>query len=250
MFALSLGTCLATAEPKPPPAQRELQRVYDRAKGAHSEKEFTTVIDACHSAVNDNNSEDDRQYADELCAWALAKRAALRAASDNGVDAALADYEESIALHPRAGVFLARGTLYCDLGNWGRAADDYRAALRLDPNRAAAYRMTAWFMATCPEATFRDAKLAVESAQKAVEMDDPPDYRSLDALAAAQANAGDFEQAGETQQRAIAGAGQGVEDAALLADRLQLYRDSKPYRMPVSAATHARGQQPSPRVTR
>jgi tetratricopeptide (TPR) repeat protein len=237
---------LDAAEPKLTEAERHLRRAYERAKTARSESDYTAIIDTCRDAVGVDTSDIDRQYAERLRAWALGQRATARSKPLVDADAVLVDYNESLAIDPRVTVFLARGDFYERLARWSDAASDYRAALRLDPKSAAANRSAAWLMATCPVETFRDQKLASESAQRAAELGDPADYRYLDTLAAAAANAGDFKQAKALQTRAIATASQSVSATkAELKIRLHMYQESKPYRMPASAPSTTASQRKS-----
>ena len=236
----ALAANIRAAEPKPTGAENHLRRAYDRAKGARNEGDYTAIIEACREAVGVETSDVDRQYADRLRAWALSQRATARTKPLVDADAVLADYSEALEIDPRVAVFLARGDFYQRLARWGNAASDYRAALRLDPNSAAAHRSAAWLMATCPVETFRDPALAQESAKKAAELGDPADYRYLDTLAAAAANADDFKQAKALQIRAITMASQSVSAIkAELRIRLHMYEQSKPYRTVIAAPSSA-----------
>ncbi len=74
-----------------------------------------------------------------------------------------------------------------------------------------------------------DGKRAVESATKACELSNGKDPNSIDTLAAACAEAGDFDQAVKRQSQAI----DLLTDAKEKEDfvtRLKLYREKKPYR--------------------
>ena len=86
----------------------------------------------------------------------------------------------------------------------------------------------AWIMATCPDEQFRDDMLALKLAQQAIDADGEDDWRYLDTLAAAQASAGQFDQAQETIKKALAKSPQDQTEA--LAARLNLYTEEKPYR--------------------
>src|SRR5438132_11807975 len=55
-----------------------------------------------------------------------------------------------------------RGNAYFHLGQFKRAQDDFVAAVRLAPHDADALNNAAWFRATCPDASFRNGKEAVE----------------------------------------------------------------------------------------
>ena len=83
-------------------------------------------------------------------------------------------------------------------------------------------------MATCPDEKFRDEGLALRAAERAIELDGQEDYRYLDTLAAAQANAKRFQEAQKSVQMALKSAPQNVVPD--LQQRLTLYQSSRPYR--------------------
>ena len=157
---------------------------------------------------------------------------------------ALLDYIQAIRLQPNSAVAYAnRADAYRSLSMWEDAATDYRESIRLDNQLGRAYQSAAWLMATCPDNSFRDQKLAIEAAQKAIGLDGQNDYRYLDTLAAAQANAEQFEQAVATQQNAIKIAP--TSELEELEERLALYKSSKPYRQGMFAATAAKPTEPA-----
>jgi tetratricopeptide (TPR) repeat protein len=84
-------------------------------------------------------------------------------------------------------------------------------------------------MATCGDAKFRDGKKAVESAAKACELSEYTDAYHIGTLAAAYAEAGDFEAAVKWQTKAnrLYPAG---EDREMAHARLKLYQEKKPCR--------------------
>ena len=87
----------------------------------------------------------------------------------------------------------------------------------------------AWILATCSDAKYRNGASAVESAKVACELSDWKQPSFLDTLAAAFAEAGDFESATKWQSKAIDLATDAAEKQELQT-RLKLYRDRKPYR--------------------
>jgi hypothetical protein len=102
---------------------------------------------------------------------------------------------------------------------------------RFDPSLDWLHRRFAFFRATCPEARFRDGAKAVELAKKALELagrDADREYRA--ALAAACAEAGQFDKAVAEQTRALEDRSLDREDRVKMEQRLKLYRDKKPYR--------------------
>jgi Tfp pilus assembly protein PilF len=139
-------------------------------------------------------------------------------------DKAIADSDEAIRLDPKhAWAHNNRGNARAAKGDFAKAIADYDEAIRLDPNLAIAYKNRAWIWATCPSKPLRDGKRAIESAVRACELTDWKEPTSLGALAAAHAEAGDFDAAVKTQSRAI----------ALIGDfdaRLKAYRGGERYR--------------------
>ena len=148
---------------------------------------------------------------------------------------ALADYNRAVELAPdNAEAITIRGDAHRSLGQWSRADADYRRAIELEGNFAHAHQSAAWLMATCPEPDFRNEQLAVQYAQKALELLGQQDYQYLDTLAAAYANAGDFAKAKQQLQTAIKIAP--PAQAAGLKSRLALYEKSNPYREGITAS--------------
>ena len=80
--------------------------------------------------------------------------------------------------------------------NIAAAAHDYEQALAINPKYADAYRGSAWLLATCPDGEVRNPGVALERAQRAVELDRKNDATTFDTLAAAQASVGDFQVGG------------------------------------------------------
>jgi tetratricopeptide (TPR) repeat protein len=143
---------------------------------------------------------------------------------------ALTDLDNSIHLAPEdAQGYTQRGNLLADCGEYERALEDLEQSLAIEPTMAETHRALAWVKATCPQERYRDAYQALGAAKKAIALSPQDDYLALDALAAAHANAGEFDKAIETQRQAIDNAP--VDAAAPMQSRLHIYKQRQPYRM-------------------
>ena len=145
---------------------------------------------------------------------------------------ALADLNAALRTAPNNAQGLTyRGDVYLGLGRYQEAANDYRKAISVDPKMAQAYAGAAWLMATCPDARLRNPDLAMQAGQKAIEIDGETNFRDHDALAAAYASGGKFEQAIASQKQAIELA-KSQKPTAMegLQFRLALYEKNQPYR--------------------
>ena len=161
---------------------------------------------------------------------------------------ALADYHQAVRLDPtNAAAYTNRGDMYADFGRWANATSDYRTAMKLNPALGRAYQSAAWLLATCPEEAFRSANGAMLAARKAIELDGESDYRYLETLAAAEANAGYFADAIDTQAGAVAIAPADYRPTA--ENRLQLYQHKTAYREAPRSLAQATASRPSRRPT-
>jgi len=144
-------------------------------------------------------------------------------------DKALADLTQSIENAPHnAAVYAQRGNVHAECGDYERAIADFQQALAIDPQSAEAHRSLAWLLSTCPNERFREPRQALASAERAVQLSAPGDPFVLDALAAANANAGKFDRAVRVQQEAIVNVP--GDFAAPFQERLALYQQGQPFR--------------------
>jgi tetratricopeptide (TPR) repeat protein len=144
---------------------------------------------------------------------------------------ALADFESALKLDPKfAMAYCNRGALRIGTGDHQGALADYSAALKNDSDCAEAYNGLAWIQATSNDAQFRDGRKAVDNATKAARLTGYGDLAILDTLAAAHAEAGEWEEAIKQQKRAIELAGGNAEYVREAEQRLKLYQEKKPYR--------------------
>lgn len=159
--------------------------------------------------------------------------------SQGELDAALVDLNHALRLDAQClEALVERAELHMRQGRYAEAAADARAAVKLDAQSAAAYRVSAWLMATCADERFRDRKLAIEAASKALELSGEEDYRCLEALAAAYASAEQFDHAVVTQKKALARLGEDRSAAAqAVRRRLEAYQKHMPYRESYQAQT-------------
>src|SRR5206468_2337635 len=89
-------------------------------------------------------------------------------------------------------------------GRAPEAASHLREAIRLQPGWPPPMNTLAWLLATSPEPSVRNGAEAVRLATRALELTGGRDPNLLDTMAAAQAAAGDFGAAAETERHAIA----------------------------------------------
>jgi tetratricopeptide (TPR) repeat protein len=156
-------------------------------------------------------------------------RAVLRGAHGD-VNGAVADCDAALRIDAKfAPAFLCRAEARSKTGNYGSAAADFEAAVKIDSEDQSANNNLAWLRATCPDARFRDGKQAVAAATRACELTDWQEWGVLDTLAAAYAEAGDFEAAVKWQKKALELAGDD-EDVNQPRARLALYEARRPYR--------------------
>jgi tetratricopeptide (TPR) repeat protein len=147
---------------------------------------------------------------------------------------AMRDYNQALQIDANnAEAYTHRGDAYADQAQFNQAVSDYQAAVRANPEYGRAYQSSAWLRATCPTPQFRHTDVALRNAQKAIDLDGDSDYRYLETLAAAQANANLFDDAKATQAKAIeAAAAEGVAQAvsSRMQERLALYESGRAYR--------------------
>ena len=134
--------------------------------------------------------------------------------------------------------------LHCELGRrlvaTGRpdeALQHFRQAARLRPNWPLPLKELAWTLATQLDANLYQKQEAIRVGERAAELTRRQDAETLDALAAAQAAGGQFDQAVATAQEALALIPASSTDEFVdgIRKRLGLYRQGKAYREPVSS---------------
>ncbi|MBI3860890.1 MAG: tetratricopeptide repeat protein [Planctomycetia bacterium] len=217
-------------------SKRKVSRNYSHAyfSRAHSlqyKGAYDEAISDLTEAIRIEESENLIYYAERAMA--------LLAKGDH--DKALDDGNELIRIEPKAaGGHFRRGRVWSARREYDKALADFNTAVQFGPDSPGAFQYRAWFLATCPEMKYRDGVKAVADAKKMQEL--WGDWRQLvhyhqDVLAAAYAEAGDFENAIKYQEEALAHVSKpyqteriSVNDKDEYAARLALYRAGRPYR--------------------
>jgi tetratricopeptide (TPR) repeat protein len=114
-------------------------------------------------------------------------------------------YRRALALRPDyAKAHYNLGVTYWKLERLEAAEHHLRKAIEYDGNYVKAYDRLAWLLATWPDAKVRNGPEALILARRACELGQYKRARHIVTLAAAQAEAGHFEQAIQTAERALA----------------------------------------------
>ena len=119
-------------------------------------------------------------------------------------------------------------------GDAEQAIRHYRVVINQQPKMLQATNNLAWILATHSDEKIRSEAEALRLARKGINVAGAGQPSALDTLAAAQAASGDFDEATQTAEKALQLAR--VRGQTALADkiqeRLQLYRQSQPFRQP------------------
>jgi len=154
-------------------------------------------------------------------------------ARQGDMNGAIKHYHAALRINPNhVGANYNLGRISVNQGKTAEAIRYYRKVLLTEPNMTQALYQQAWIAATHENKRFRDGIKAVELAEKLCRLTEYKEALALDALAAAYAESGRFPGAVSTAQRGLQLAvlhGR-QELASDLKERLQLYRDKKPYR--------------------
>lgn len=144
---------------------------------------------------------------------------------------ALIHLTEAVRLDPRsAEAQYSIGRAERALNKRAEAIQSFRRALALRSNWAPVVNDLAFLLATSPEDGLRNAAEALRLAQLANALTGGQDPAALDVLAAAYAESGQYESAVQYAQDAVRRAPPGRAQA-IVAERLELYRRGKPYRI-------------------
>jgi tetratricopeptide (TPR) repeat protein len=119
-------------------------------------------------------------------------------------DKAIADFNEAIRLEPQYSLaYYNRGIVWYHKREYEKAVSDYERALEIGLGEPFVHNAIAWTRATCPDLSIRDGKAALKHAKIACKLTSFKDYAFVDTLAAAYAQANDFENAVSTIDLAL-----------------------------------------------
>jgi protein O-mannosyl-transferase len=152
---------------------------------------------------------------------------------EDKVDEAIAQYQKALQLSPHnANLYNNLGNALSRQGHFEQAMAQYQAAIKLEPNNPSFLNNLAWLLATCPEARVRNGRQAVQLAERVCQLTDYEQPQLICTLAAAYAEAGRFEDAVATSERAHELAvAVGQQALALQSQKLlQLFKAHQPYR--------------------
>ena len=149
----------------------------------------------------------------------------------NQLDKALEDLNHAIQINPHdASYFAMRGSVLSKTQVYSNALADFSQALRLNPGSPEALNGLAWFLATCPDDSFRNGKEALTLATRACELTSFNAPSLLDTLAAAYAETGDFDQAVARETQTLGSVGVSPKRRPEMEERLSLFQQHKPFR--------------------
>jgi tetratricopeptide (TPR) repeat protein len=126
--------------------------------------------------------------------------------------------------------WLIEGTIYNKQGNFTGALAAWLVALQNNANSAETLNNLAWLQATCDDAQCRNGQSAIQYATRACELTEYKNAGYVDTLAAAYAEAGDFDNALTWEYGAIDLAD--ASEKAEMQNRTNLYEAKLPYREP------------------
>ena len=143
--------------------------------------------------------------------------------------AAMKHFREVLRIQPDdAAAHTGLGVVLGANGDYPNAVRHFEQALARQPNYLVALDNLAWIRATHPDPVLRNGADAVKLAQRVCKLTNYQSAFGLDALAAAYAESGQFDEAVRSQEKAVRLAP--APQQAGLRERLALYQQGKPFR--------------------
>jgi protein O-mannosyl-transferase len=151
----------------------------------------------------------------------------------NLVNQALANFLRAIEIKPSLKkIYNDIGVIYNRQRQFDKAYYYWDKAVRLKPDYPEALNNLAWLMATNADIKYRNVADSIRFAETANKITDYKEPDLLDTLAAAYANAGEFDKAATTAEKAVESATLGGNNklSEAIKSRLRLYRLRQPFR--------------------
>jgi len=153
-------------------------------------------------------------------------------AAQGHLDEAILEYQRTLELKPAsAQAHFRYGQALQTRRSYAAAISEYQKTLELNPKHLPAHLSLAWLLATCPDAALRNGGRAVALSQRSEQLTTIESPQLLDTLAAAYAEAGQFDEAVATARHALSlNAIQNNQPLAeAIRSRLQLYEAHSSY---------------------
>jgi tetratricopeptide (TPR) repeat protein len=154
--------------------------------------------------------------------------------SRGDLDGALNDCNEAIRVSPRLyEALILRSNIWVRKGNLDKGLADLTDAIQLAPSNSIAYCHRAKIYSSAADPRYRNGNLAIADGKTACELTNWRNGGSIAILAAAFAEAGNFEDAIKWQTNALDLTPEGFDEfRSEFQQQLELYRAGKPYRDP------------------
>ena len=156
----------------------------------------------------------------------------LALAVEGKTEESIQHLQETLRLNPEHAIaHWAVGSGRSTQGRFEEAIQHYETAISLKPDFPEALNDLAWLRATHPDSNYRNGAAAVELAERSCQLTKQQEPMFIGTLAAAYAEAGRFEDAVKTAERAkaLAGAMGQKELAEKNRELIELYRQGKPF---------------------
>lgn len=154
-------------------------------------------------------------------------------AKQGNFKAAVYHYQEALRINPNyAGAYYNLGRIYVNQNQIGEGIFFYKKAIELNSDMPQVLYSLSWLLASHKDEKYRNGKEALVLAKELCKITRNGQPRALDALAAAYAETGKFNEAVHTARRALKMALQFGPNELIsdLKKRLRLYQDKRPYR--------------------
>jgi tetratricopeptide (TPR) repeat protein len=129
---------------------------------------------------------------------------------------------------------LLRASANAALGRYAESLKEIEHVISIRPRTTGLARALidrAWIRSVCPDPSFRNGKQAIKDATAACKIMSWNDEDMIDTLAAAYAEAGDFDSAVRYEEQALAIKGITAQDLKSLRNHLALFKQHRPLRL-------------------